>query len=262
MYCVTIGTTAKFCVGPNGWFYLACGRCNKKTDCADQPFTCSCGYKNEKPVSKYKLEAEVYYQKEKSVFVFFDRECAQLIGMSADRLRKVTVEAGEIDHPKVYPKPLDDMLGCTLAYRIKVQPEFKNSAVSKISYEKDLIEFIKAHSAYDEGTSQPVQSGENVESQPTEELSIVNLHSQASEEICGVNLESQPVQQIFGVNLESQFETQALSASADHDPELVKFVTPAKRQPTDVQADENLSQDLASAQLSSTKLSKHIKTES
>ena len=52
MFCVTIGTTTKKFVGPNGWYYLACGWCNKKIDCANYPFTCSCGYKNEKHVSK------------------------------------------------------------------------------------------------------------------------------------------------------------------------------------------------------------------
>lgn len=53
------------------------------------------------------------------------------------------------------------------------------------------------------------------------------------------------------------FVQQSLSATADYDPDLLGAVTPAKR----VSTDESVSQDLASAQLSSTKMTKHIKTE-
>lgn len=53
------------------------------------------------------------------------------------------------------------------------------------------------------------------------------------------------------------FLQQSLSATADHDPEQVDSVTPAKRG----SPDDMLGQDLASAQLSSTKMAKRIKTE-
>ncbi|XP_019436907.1 PREDICTED: uncharacterized protein LOC109343176 [Lupinus angustifolius] len=44
--CVTIGTTAMFIVGKQGWYYDGCLKCTKKVDVKDKPFTCKRGTYN------------------------------------------------------------------------------------------------------------------------------------------------------------------------------------------------------------------------
>ncbi|KAE9598890.1 hypothetical protein Lalb_Chr15g0085811 [Lupinus albus] len=57
---------------------------------------------------------------------------------------------------------------------------------------------------------------------------------------------------------DEQFECQSLSATADYDPENMAYLTPKKRLASTALLDE---QDLALAQMSSTKNAKHIETE-
>ena len=50
------------------------------------------GKRGMRKFNRYKLEVEVYYPKANSIFGFFDREYARLIGMLVDHMRKVMVE--------------------------------------------------------------------------------------------------------------------------------------------------------------------------
>lgn len=56
-------------------------------------------------------------------------------------------------------------------------------------------------------------------------------------------------------------EQQCYSATADYDPDLLGSLTPVKRLSFDTQFDDVASEDFSSVQQSSTKLTKHIKTE-
>lgn len=56
-------------------------------------------------------------------------------------------------------------------------------------------------------------------------------------------------------------DSQSMSATADYDPDSLGSLTPAKRLICDTQLDDLAYEDLTSIQLSSTKLTKHIKTE-
>ncbi|QCE14779.1 hypothetical protein DEO72_LG11g1785 [Vigna unguiculata] len=62
--------------------------------------------------------------------------------MSAANLRKSMIEVGE-DDPKCFPNDLDVILGCTLAFKVKVQSRSKSMSVMKVSNDVEIIEEIK-----------------------------------------------------------------------------------------------------------------------
>lgn len=222
---VTVGTTVKFVVGPHGWYYESCSRCNKKAEKVDEPFTCHCGCYNEKSYPRYKLEVEVYYNKQSSKFAFFDRDCSYLIGMNALELRKMMIEAGEPDDARLYPEPLDRLLGCTMAFRVKVHPKFNNCSVLRMSADAKLVKSI-------------------IKQFPCEpDMSTSDKDAPA-------------------VNLAAVSDTQqSLSRTAEHDPDVSISVTPAKRQTIEMESADVLTPDTSSVQKSSTKMCKHIKIE-
>ncbi|KAF1898301.1 hypothetical protein Lal_00033067 [Lupinus albus] len=186
--CVTVGTTTMFVVGKHGWYYEGCTKCTKKTDVKDGPFTC-----------KYKLDIKVIHQHGSGRFVFWDCQCADIIGVSASDLRDQMVAEGE-DDPKAFPLILDELLARTMALRVKVQPSYNQSSVIRLSEDPNLIK----------------------------------------------NILDQIV--IF----------QSVSITADHDPDLLQVLTPAKRLSADIDVDLIQSPLYNSTQLSSSKVAKHI----
>ncbi|XP_019436881.1 PREDICTED: uncharacterized protein LOC109343166 isoform X1 [Lupinus angustifolius] len=89
--CVTIGTTAMFIIGKQGWYYDGCLKCTKKVDVKDGPFTCKCGTYNLSSTPTYKLDIKVIHENGSGRFVFWDRQCADIIGVSACELRNQMV---------------------------------------------------------------------------------------------------------------------------------------------------------------------------
>ncbi|QCD93263.1 hypothetical protein DEO72_LG5g1335 [Vigna unguiculata] len=53
------------------------------------------------------------------------------------------IEDGE-DDPKCFPEDLDVMLGCTLAFKVRVQPKNRSSSVMKASNNLETIAFIRS----------------------------------------------------------------------------------------------------------------------
>ncbi|KAF1862839.1 hypothetical protein Lal_00040108 [Lupinus albus] len=186
--CVTVGTTGMFVVGKHGWYYEGCTKCTKKTDVKDGPFTC-----------KYKLDIKVIHQHGSGRFVFWDRQCADIIGVSASDLRDQMVAEGE-DDPKAFPLILDELLARTMALRVKVQPSYNQSSVIRLSEDPNLIKTI----------------------------------------------------------LDQIVIFQSVSITADHDPDLLQVLTPAKRLSADIDVDLIQSPLYNSTQLSSSKVAKHI----
>ncbi|KAG5068891.1 hypothetical protein JHK85_001268 [Glycine max] len=80
----------------------------------------------------------VNHKGEQTKFLIWDRECAQLIGQLADDVNRLKIEDGDVDL-NASPQALDRLLGCFLAFKVKVQPRFRNSVVLKYSDESDLI---------------------------------------------------------------------------------------------------------------------------
>ncbi|QCD82968.1 Nucleic acid-binding [Vigna unguiculata] len=69
---------------------------------------------------RYKLEIQVTDGKKVANFMLWDQDCMNLIGVSAADLRKKMIKHGE-DDPKCFPEDLDVILGCTWAFKVKLQ---------------------------------------------------------------------------------------------------------------------------------------------
>ncbi|KAG4962963.1 hypothetical protein JHK82_039641 [Glycine max] len=104
----------------------------RKTDIEATPFTCGCGKYNDQPVLRYRLKVMVKHKDESTKFLLRDRECAELIGQSANEVNRVKIEERDVDL-NASPQALDRLLGYVLTFKVKVQPKFKNVvACSKV----------------------------------------------------------------------------------------------------------------------------------
>ncbi|CAL0303383.1 unnamed protein product [Lupinus luteus] len=126
-----------FIVGKHGWYYDGCIKCTKKAGVKDGPFTCKCRAYNQ----KYKLDIKIVHQNGSGRFVFWDRQCADIIGISVCMLRNQMIVKGE-DDPKAFPLILDMLLARALALRVKVQPSYNQSSVIRLSENPILIKSI------------------------------------------------------------------------------------------------------------------------
>ncbi|KRH63513.1 hypothetical protein GLYMA_04G181700v4 [Glycine max] len=139
--CVTVGTITRIVLDNHSWCYIACIQCHKKSDAEMGPFTCACGKYNKEAVLRYRLEVMINQGNESTKFLLWDRECSELIGQSADAVNKLKIEDGDVDL-NASPQSLDKLLGHELAFKIKVQPKFRNSAVLKCSADSSLINVV------------------------------------------------------------------------------------------------------------------------
>ncbi|KAG4912473.1 hypothetical protein JHK82_053060 [Glycine max] len=136
--CVTVGTIMRVVMDNHSWCYAACIQCHKKTDVYTEPFVCPCGKHNDLAVLRYRVEVMINYKDESTKFLLWDRECTELIGQSADEVNTLKIEDGDLDL-NASPKALDKLLGHLLAFKVKIQPQYKNSAVLKFSTDLTLI---------------------------------------------------------------------------------------------------------------------------
>ncbi|WJX77104.1 hypothetical protein P8452_60444 [Trifolium repens] len=114
----TVATPHHVCISKNGWFYKSCAECPKALITDTPPYKCKVdSHVTIEPVIKYRLEAEVRFEGHKARFLFWDRECTELIGKTAAELQTIMLEAGEFD-PREYPVNLDDITGTELAFKI------------------------------------------------------------------------------------------------------------------------------------------------
>ncbi|KAL2997187.1 hypothetical protein AAZX31_09G026600 [Glycine max] len=75
-------------------------------------------------IHRYKLEIKVE-DKNNANFIFWDDQCFKFIEKSVADQIQLMKDEGE-DDLKVYLDPLDKMLECTLAMRIRMQPKVKS----------------------------------------------------------------------------------------------------------------------------------------
>ncbi|KAL3019629.1 hypothetical protein AAZX31_05G096800 [Glycine max] len=139
--CVTVGTISKIVLDNHSWCYPACAQCHRKTDIQTGPFTCGCGKDNDQPVLRYRVEVMVTQNNESSKFLLWDRECAELIGETADDVNRVKIEDGDLDL-NASPQALDKLLGHVLAFKVRIQSKFKNAVVLRYSKDLDLINAV------------------------------------------------------------------------------------------------------------------------
>ncbi|PNY08786.1 hypothetical protein L195_g005320 [Trifolium pratense] len=149
----TVGTPHHVLTATHGWFLLTCANCKKQIITTSPPYECSSKHVTANPKIKYKVEVEVRFQDQKVRFVFWDRECQQLIGKTAEELKNIMVEAGEFD-PDEYPADLDDMMGKELAFKVKAQPCYKLVSVLNYKTEETIIQYLKDQIPNNEITSQ------------------------------------------------------------------------------------------------------------
>ncbi|KAF1864331.1 hypothetical protein Lal_00021987 [Lupinus albus] len=146
---------------------------------------------------RYKQDIKVIHKNGSGKFVFWDRQCVDIIDISAADLRNQMLAEGE-DDPKAYILSLDFLLARTMTLRVKVQPSYKQSFVIRHSEDPNMIKTI--------------------------------------------------------------LDTMYISITADHDPDPIQVVTPAKRLSPDFDIDLLQSPIQNFTQLSSSKVAKHIKT--
>uniref|UniRef100_A0A0R0IXZ0 Replication factor A C-terminal domain-containing protein n=2 Tax=Glycine max TaxID=3847 RepID=A0A0R0IXZ0_SOYBN len=216
--CVTVGTITRIVLDNHSWCYTACIQCHKKSDAEMAPFTCACGKYNKEVVLRYRLELMINQGNESTKFLLWDCECSELIGQSADAVNQLEIEDGDVDL-NASPETLDKLLGHELAFKIKVQPKFRNSAVLKCSTDLSLINAVMDMLA-------------DVETSSRMDIPVSNSNHSA------------------------QHESQSLSVTADHDPLLGLPLTPTKRQTFQDCDDEAGTSQISPAQLSSNKLKK------
>ncbi|KAI5386353.1 hypothetical protein KIW84_072760 [Lathyrus oleraceus] len=140
--CVTVATTLKFAVSKYGWFYYDCTRCSSKAPNPEKAYECSCGQKVEQPIPRYKIGIYVSNGESKYRFVFWDSECAAILGMTAEFMHNSMVENGE-DDPMVYPDELEMLLNKKMAFRVKVQPTFSQASVWKLCDDEAFVKEIE-----------------------------------------------------------------------------------------------------------------------
>ncbi|KAI5443450.1 hypothetical protein KIW84_012191 [Lathyrus oleraceus] len=138
--CVTVATTLKFAVSKYGWFYYGCTRCSSKAPNLEKAYECSCGQKVEQPIPRYKIEIYVSNGESKYRFVFWDSECAAILGMTAEFMHNSM--NGE-DDPMVYPDELEMLLNKKMAFRVKVQPTFSQASVWKLCDDEAFVKEIE-----------------------------------------------------------------------------------------------------------------------
>ncbi|KAI5447741.1 hypothetical protein KIW84_015257 [Lathyrus oleraceus] len=222
--CVTVATTLKFAVSKYGWFYYGCTRCSSKAPNPEKAYECSFGQKVEQPIPRYKIEIYVSNGESKYRFVFWDSECAAILGMTAEFMHNSMVENGE-DDPMVYPDELEILLNKKMAFRVKVQPTFSQASVWKLCDDEAFVKEIENDYIVEDNQSK------------TEYAKLVP------------NKE----------NLETSAQT--LSASGENDPESIILMTSAKDVVIADKGEEVDFEASGATQLSGTKPSKKVKIE-
>ncbi|KAL5179510.1 hypothetical protein HKD37_01G000806 [Glycine soja] len=106
--CVTVGTISKIVMDNHSW---------------------------------YRVEVMVTQNNESGKFLLWDRECAELIGQTADGVNRVKIEDGDLDL-NASPQALDKLLGHVLAFKVRIQSRLKNVVVLKYSKDLDLINVV------------------------------------------------------------------------------------------------------------------------
>ncbi|KAG4982333.1 hypothetical protein JHK87_027082 [Glycine soja] len=99
---------------------------------------------------RYRVEVMVTQNNESNKFLLCDRECAELIGETADDVNRVKIELvdlscfrqdGDLDL-NASPQALDKLLGHVLAFKVRIQSKFKNAVVLRYSNDLDLINAV------------------------------------------------------------------------------------------------------------------------
>ncbi|XP_058731680.1 uncharacterized protein LOC131623307 isoform X2 [Vicia villosa] len=234
-FCATVAETKILVASPFGWYYRACHLCPRVARGDKPPFLCEAGHSTEAEIFRYKIEIEVCYSGKSCNFVFWDRECAQILDLSAAQMRDTMIQAG-IHDPLEFPLALDAMLNLEMAFKVKWHPRWKNCSVVMILRDDPFIKQLKAP------WELPLQAAGNVPSKTSELLQIKESVDEARTEA--------PEECDLVTDLE---------ITSKHNPDPI---TPtSKRQLPDGSSESTTFEGLSEGELSSNKLKKIIKME-
>ncbi|XP_058734329.1 uncharacterized protein LOC131606060 [Vicia villosa] len=116
--CVTVGTITKLKAAQGGWYYQACHQCPRVAKGNEPPY-------------------EFFNAGTNASFVIWDREAFQLLKVNAAQMRTNLLEAGITD-PLEFPVALDALVGMTMVFKVKWQPDWENASVMSI-FEDDTV---------------------------------------------------------------------------------------------------------------------------
>ncbi|WJX51881.1 hypothetical protein P8452_38044 [Trifolium repens] len=269
--CVTVVNCVKVKPTKSGWYYLACFKCPKQAFGHAPPYKCSDDHSSETEILKYKLDVEVENLNVRASFVLWDRECAQLLGVSAEQLRAKMIKDGITD-PLDYPQKMDDIGGRTLAVKVKWQPNWKSGSVIAIMVDDEAIDKVQSQFPPDEASRSKIENLKNKKPAPELEASrskIENLKNKkpAPELEFNESQDMAPVESIASAD-DVVIPMLDLSATDEIDPDNLEFKTPQKRLGKELRsttrklnAKENDANDITGSKLSSTKVMKIPKKE-
>ncbi|XP_058766408.1 uncharacterized protein LOC131640007 [Vicia villosa] len=144
-FCATVGETKMLVASPYGW---------------------------------YKIEIEVTQAGNSCNFLFWDRECELLLGLSASQLRNTMIKAG-IHDPLEFPLALDHMLDRKMALKIKWQPRWKNASVVMLLKNDSFVKELADQLDTDEMKQPGVEATGTVLTEPhfVFDLDVTSTHS-------------------------------------------------------------------------------------
>ncbi|XP_058738575.1 uncharacterized protein LOC131610581 [Vicia villosa] len=148
-FCATVATTKLLVASPFGWYYRACHMCQSIARGDSPPFECEASHETMVEVLRYKIEIEVTHGGKTCNFVFWNRECEMLLGLSASQLRNTMIQAGITD-PLDFSLALDQLLQLEMAMKVKWHPRWKNCSVVMIIKNDPIIQQLKEKWGTDE----------------------------------------------------------------------------------------------------------------
>lgn len=217
---------------------------------------------------RYRVEVMVSDKKECGNFVFWDRDCIQIIGMSVAELREIMVQTDE-GGPKHFPDHLDKMLGLTVALKSKFQAKFSSFSVMRMLNDPTIIAAIAKHISSQQEkdcdeVAKPIRGNARVPDPVASQMKdILQCETKDCDEVAKPVCENAGVANPVASQMEDilQCETQTISGTADHDPNQDAMLTPTKRSSPELSIDDLPSKEAPPELLSATKLSKTIKSE-
>ncbi|WJX39532.1 hypothetical protein P8452_27064 [Trifolium repens] len=241
--CVTVVKTLKIVPTRLGWYYKLCSQCRGSAKGYTLPIKCDKGHETHVINMRYKLDVEVEAEGFRTTFVFWDRECNELLGKTATQLHMEMVEI-EVRNPLEYPLVLDKIGGRTLACKVKLQQNWGNYSVSQARGDDVIIEKIRDQFPKNEETSKyaigPSESSKLDDVlEPSLEDVVVSDNKGEGEQLVE---DSEPV-----IPLQDLFD------SSENDPDQVSM-TPAKRNASTQSAQKDIESPAPTTKGSSTKL--------
>ncbi|XP_058758391.1 uncharacterized protein LOC131631625 [Vicia villosa] len=151
-----------------------CHECTKSVRGDKPPYKCDNGHSTEAEIYKYKIEVEGFHGQTSCKFIFWDRECTEILQLSAAQMRETMIKAGITD-PLEFPLALNAMLDLDLALRVKWQPSWDSASVVMFIKDSEFVKQFKAPwtdtqvvSSEPFGTPLPLQIKESVDEAKTD----------------------------------------------------------------------------------------------